>query len=128
MASPLLPSDYKVLSGKFSYQVPGNGTMTFVWDGAAMAPDGSLVLIEEELTAPVNMHIQGHVARAAYMVAAGVRVRKLVWVVQPRHYSALWGIVEPWRMALRTTMAALPPPCEYWDQDGNCLGVSRDYR
>lgn len=122
-----IPGDYKRLSGRFTYGTPGD-QMTFIWDGAAIGPDGDLVLIEEELAAPVNMHIQGHVARAGFMMAAGERIRKLVWVVTPNHFTALWGIVEPWRSALRRTLGVATPPCEYWGPNGTCLGVSQDFR
>lgn len=125
---PALPPDYKRISGRFSYSTIGAHDMTFIWDGAAIGPNGDLVLIEEELTAPVHVHIQGHVARAAFMVAAGERVSKLVWVVPARHFHALWSLVEPWRTALSKRLRVVSPHCEYWEPGGNCLGVSPDFK
>lgn len=127
--APYLGSGLRPLSGRFWYAiVGGREKLEFRWDGAAIGEDGSIVLVEKELTRPVVLHIQGHVARAAFMVAAGDPVRKLVWVVRKHHFRLLWFAAERWRLALRNWTSFLPPPCEYWTPEGECLAVSPDYR
>lgn len=120
-----LDRDYYPISGTFSYTVGGVANpLRFDWDAAAIGPNGDLILVEKELTRPVVLHIQGHVSRAAFMVARGEKVRKLVWVVRSEHFDALWNIVEPWRKVLTRDCGLQPPHSEYWTEDGMCLSIS----
>jgi hypothetical protein len=123
--APYLDQNYCPISGTFSYTVDGvANSLRFDWDAAAVGPNGDLILVEKELTRPVVLHIQGHVSRAAFMVARGERIRKLVWIVRPEHFDALWSIVEPWRAVLVQDCGLHPPHSEYWTEDGLCLSIS----
>ncbi len=123
-----IPKGYRQIAGHFRYVVNGIGNgLVFEWDGAAVGPDGALVLIEAELTRPVPLHIQGHVARASMMVALGESIEKLIWIVPRRHFRMLYSIVEEWRSALVSARLPCPTPCEYWTPEGDCLVVGPDH-
>lgn len=125
MAAPYIPPNFVPISGHFQYQVPETaGTLVFDWDGAAIGPSDEVVLVEEELSWPVVLHVQGHVARAAVMAEFGERIRKTVWIVTKTNFSAVWRIVETWCAVLRSRSGLLPPPNEYWTRDGVCLALS----
>ena len=48
---------------EFTYGTPSTSSnLVFVWDGALVSPDGSLILVERESSRPVPLHIHGHLA------------------------------------------------------------------
>lgn len=120
---PFSEENYAPMSGVFRYSDGQGGTLTFSWDGAARAADGSIVLIEAETAAPVVLHVQGHVARAAFMCKMRTPVSRIVWIVPERYFDALWGIIEPWRAALAQA-GLTAPPSEYRTPTGRALAVS----
>lgn len=125
LADPYLEPEFVPLSPHFEYEFgDGGGRVVFDWDGAAIGPGGQLLIIEKELCRPVALHIQAHVSRAAFMLARGEKVRKLIWIVREADFSALWRIVEPWREALLRGHGVGSPPCEYWTPDGVYLAMS----
>ena len=121
---PLPTGPLTKISGKFTLTTHKYDDMVFIWDGAAISSDGKLILIEEELCTPVDLHIQGHVSRVAVMLAHGVNVTKVVWVTRPKDFDSLFRIVESWRNALFGSLRVSTPPCEYLDPSGAILGSS----
>lgn len=125
MPAPYLPSSFVPISGHFQYPVPETaGTLVFDWDGAAIGPSDEVVLVEEEFSRPVVLHIQGHVARAAVMAEFGEKIRKVVWIVTESNFGEVWRIVETWCAVLRNRSGLTPPLNEYWTHDGICLAMS----
>lgn len=123
-----IESDQRRISGEFTVPDGSDGnSLRFVWDGAALEPDGSVVLIEDELSNIVPIHIHGHLARAALMNAAGERISRILWVVQDEQFEALWSTVELWREAARNHLGIQTPPCEYQNPEGERLMVSHDF-
>ncbi len=99
MARSALPHIFSVLgitrrthpqgSGNFTYTNPGSKSLrTFVWDDAGIDERGYLVLVEEELTGLVPLHVEGHIARVKVMMARGESVGRVVWVVRPWRFGA----------------------------------------
>ena len=112
------------ISGRFRYQTSENQPLTFIWDGAAISEDGNLLLIEEEICSPVDIHIQGHVTRIAYQVKQGVQIHKVIWVTKREYLQRLMALVETWRQALVDAFEAQTPPCDYLSEDGTLLATS----
>ena len=119
-------ADCHHMSGRFRFKTKKGQQMTFIWDGAAISKTGDVVLIEEELCSPVDIHIQGHLSRVAVMIAKGHRVRKLIWVTFPNQFRRLYNIVESWRQMLFECHQAITPPCDYLDQHGTLIAVSEE--
>jgi hypothetical protein len=120
-----IEAGFTPISGRFEYTLEqGLGRLLFDGDGAALGPRDEIILVEQELTRPVALHIQGHVARAAFMIGRGDHVRKLVWVVREADFQSLWQLVENWRAGLRSALRWDTPPCDYWSPTGECLAIS----
>lgn len=119
-----LPEEYHPISPRFKI---GKGTkqgLEFVWDGAAMGPNGEILLIEDETSTIVNIHIEGHVSRVGLMLAEGIRVKSLIWVVNPKQFGRLWRIAEHWRWWMWETMQIPTPAFEYRSIDSTLLAFS----
>lgn len=124
-----IESGHRRMSGTF--HVPdgaGRDELTFKWDGAALNQNGDIILIEDELTSIVPLHIQGHLARAALMNQAGDPISRLIWVVREDKFERLWSFVEPWRRAVSNHLGIETPPCEYQNPEGERLMVSHDFK
>lgn len=125
MSAPYIPPGFIPISGHFEYRVPqAAGPLVFDWDGAAIGPSNEVVLVEEELSRPVVLHIQGHLARIAVMTRLGENVRKAVWIVTESNFVEVWRIVETWCAVLASLSELTPPLNEYWTRDGTCLAMS----
>tara|TARA_B100000029_G_C16787850_1_gene671857 strand:- start:75 stop:425 length:351 start_codon:yes stop_codon:yes gene_type:complete len=112
------------MSGRFQFNTEKGDSLTFVWDGAAISDNGEIILIEEEISKPVDLHIQGHVSRAAMMLSRGFRIRKLVWVTRAEEFRSLYRIVESWRQVMMEDFGAPTPPCDYLDSEGTLMATS----
>ena len=85
---------------------------------------GDIILIEDEGSTIVNIHIQGHVSRIALMIAKGIKIKSLIWVVKQEEFGRLWNIAEGWRKALWADMQLPTPAFEYRSMDGNLIAFS----
>ena len=119
-------SGFQHMSGRFSHSTSAGHSMTFVWDGAAISEGGEILLIEEEICTPVELHVQGHVSRAALMINSGMRIRKIVWVTRDDEFHRLYRIVESWRHAMMEAFGARTPPCDYLDSEGTLMAASEE--
>jgi hypothetical protein len=97
--------------------------LSFEWDGAGTTSDGSIVLVEAELSPPNVMHIQAHIARLAVMVALKAPVSRFVWVVKRIYYRQLRAIVQTFAKCLQEELAARFPPMEFRDPWGQSIGA-----
>ena len=117
-------STYTRISPKFTLTTHRNEELKMMWDGAFLSSDGEIVLIEEERCRPVEIHIQGHVARLGLMIHQGINVRKCIWVCEKVEFEQLKRIVESIRNALFGAWGVITPPCDYLDTDGKVMGHS----
>lgn len=117
---------FRHMSGKFRFSTAQGHNLTFVWDGAAISDDGEVLLIEEEISKPVDLHVQGHVSRAAMMLSRGLRIRKIVWVTRADEFRNLYRIVESWRHVMMEEFDAPTPPCDYLDSEGTLMAASEE--
>lgn len=101
-----------------------NYHLEFQWDGAGIDSFGRVVLIEEEESPPVPMHIQAHLARVALMVGIGEKISNVVWVVREEDVEELAKIVETWKIFHPYFSHVKLPPFCYLSQEGYFLYFS----
>lgn len=120
-----IPKTYHPISPRFRIPLKGaTKDIEFEWDGAAMNSMGEIILIEDEGSTIVNIHIQGHVSRIALMVARGMRIKSLIWVVKKEEFARLWTLAEGWRKLLWIDMQTPTPAFEYRALDGELIAFS----
>src|SRR5437867_765838 len=108
--------------GRFIYAVsPSN--LIFDWDGGARSLDGSLVLVEAELSAPNAIHVQGHLSRLAIMVAFKEKISKIVWIVRRIDFRKYKRVVSAWAKCFQSMFSILFPPMEFRDPIGNLIAA-----
>ncbi|SRR6266571_1532734 len=128
MARSALPHIFSVLgitrrthpqgSGNFTYTNPGSKSLrTFVWDDAGIDERGYLVLVEEELTGLVPLHVEGHIARVKVMMARGESVGRVVWVVRESDFQKMIDLLRFYNVNLGPL-----PAMEIWSDSGVRLG------
>jgi hypothetical protein len=106
--------------GRFIYRAL-SPSLFFDWDGGAKSGDGSLVLVEAELSAPNALHMQGHLSRLAIMIALREPVAKMVWVVRRTDFRKYMGVVSSWVKCFQANLSIQFPPMEYRDPQGNLI-------
>lgn len=108
--------------GRFIY-VASPSNLFFDWDGGARSVDGSLILVEAELSAPNAIHIHGHLSRLAIMVAFKEQISKLVWIVRRIDFRKYKGVVSAWAKCLQSMFSISLPPMEFRDPTGNLIAT-----
>ncbi len=90
---------------------------TFVWDDAGIDENGQIVLLEEESSGIIPLHIEGHLARLKVMIAKGEAVGTVVWVIKEKDFTNMMGLLRFYHRYLSPL-----PSMEIWSTKGVRLG------